>query len=131
MSTLENFPVHAKAAASDLGRARAWFADKLGMTPKTEDPGGGLWFEFAEGTWLSVYQTASAGTAQNTIAGWTVTGIESVMGELRGRGVVFADYDFPGLKTVDGLATMGSAKAAWFTDSEGNTYELTEVGPTA
>jgi len=127
MSVLERFPVHATGAASDIGRAKKWFAEKLGIAPKNEDPGGGLWFEFGDGTWLSIYPTGSAGTAQNTIAGWTVTGIESVMADLRGRGVVFEDYDFPGLKTVNGLASMGPAKAAWFKDSEGNTYELSEV----
>jgi hypothetical protein len=63
----------------------------------------------------------------NTMASWTVTGIESVMTEMRARGVVFEDYDFGELKTVEGLADFGTAKAAWFKDSEGNTYELSEV----
>jgi hypothetical protein len=40
---------------------------------------------------------------------------------------VFEDYDFGDLKTEDGLADLGAARAAWFKDSEGNTYELTEV----
>ena len=64
---------------------------------------------------------------RNTIAGWTVTGIEAVMADLRGRGVVFEDYDFGDFKTVEGLADFGGAKAAWFKDSEGNTLELSEV----
>ena len=49
------------------------------------------------------------------------------MADLRARGVVFEDYDFGELKTVDGLADFGTAKAAWFKDSEGNTHELSEV----
>lgn len=125
---IEGFPIHATLAASDLARARAWYEEKLGVTPKIE-AGEGLWYEFAPGTWLLVYQTDSAGTAKNTVAGWTVTGIESVMAELRARGVTFEEYDFGEVKTENGLLTMGGAKAAWFTDSEGNTFELSEVPP--
>ena len=50
-----------------------------------------------------------------------------MIADLRRRGVVFEDYDFGEVKTVDGLADFGAAKAAWFKDSEGNTYELSEV----
>lgn len=125
---LERFPIHATVAASDIDRARSWYEAKLGLEPKVTDPGGGMWFEFSSGTWLYVYPTASAGTAQNTVAGWTVTGIEQVMDELRSRGVVFEEYDLPGIRTVNGLATWeGMGKAAWFRDSEGNTFELSEV----
>jgi hypothetical protein len=63
----------------------------------------------------------------NTIAGWTVTDIEAVMTGLRERGVSFEEYDFGETRTVGGLVDFGGAKAAWFKDSEGNTYELTEV----
>jgi len=123
---LTDFPIHATAAAVDLGRARQWFADKLGLVPEREDQGG-VWYAFAGNTWLYLYLTPSAGTARNTIAGWTVTGIEAVMADMRGRGVVFEDYDFGELRTVNGLADFGTARAAWFKDSEGNTYELSEV----
>ena len=124
--TLTDFPIHATAAAADLARARAWYEAKLGLTPEREDPGG-VWYRFSGDTWLYLYATSSAGTAKNTIAGWTVRDIGAVMAGLRQRGVTFEDYDFGGLKTVDGLADFGMAKAAWFQDSEGNTYELSEV----
>jgi len=125
---LERFPVHASVAAADIERAKAWYEEKLGLEPQKTDPGGGMWFEFAAGTWLYVYPSGAAGTARNTVAGWTVTGIEEVMDRLRSRGVVFEEYDLPGIRTVDGLATWeGMARAAWFRDSEGNTFELSEV----
>jgi catechol 2,3-dioxygenase-like lactoylglutathione lyase family enzyme len=123
---LTDFPIHATAAASDLDRARRWYEERLGLTPERMDPGG-VWYRFAADTWLYLYATASAGTAENTIAGWTVRDINAVMAELRERGVTFEDYDFGDLKTIDGLADFGIAKAAWFKDSEGNTYELSEV----
>jgi catechol 2,3-dioxygenase-like lactoylglutathione lyase family enzyme len=124
--TLEQFAIHATAAAVDLDRTRSWFDEKLGLTPEREDPGG-VWYRFAGETWLYLYGTPTAGTARNTIAGWTVTRIEAVMASLRARGVEFEDYDFGDIKTVGGLADFGIAKAAWFKDSEGNTYELSEV----
>jgi len=123
---LTDFPIHATAAAIDLDRARRWYADSLGLVPEREDPGG-VWYHFAGDTWLYLYTTPSAGTARNTIAGWTVRDIAVVMANLRGRGVNFEDYDFGELRTVDGLADFGVAKAAWFKDSEGNVYELSEV----
>jgi catechol 2,3-dioxygenase-like lactoylglutathione lyase family enzyme len=94
---LEQFPVHATVAASDMERARGWYRDKLGMSPKREEMG------------------------KNTQAGWTVTGIESVMEALLARGVEFEEYDFGEMKTVNGLFDLpGVGKAAWFKDSEGN-----------
>ena len=60
--------------------------------------------------------------------GWEVEDIEVMVRELRARGVVFEEYDVPGLKTVDGIADIegnypskGSGeRGAWFRDSEGN-----------
>ena len=43
---------------------------------------------------------------------------------LQARGVVFEEYDLPGLKTVNGVATIGESKGAWFKDSEGNLLAL-------
>jgi catechol 2,3-dioxygenase-like lactoylglutathione lyase family enzyme len=123
---LEEFPIHATVAASDIERAKTWYREKLGLEPKKELMGN-LWYEFAPGTWLLVYTTDTAGTAKNTQAGWTVTNIESVMESLRSSGVVFEDYDFGGFKTENGLLDVpGVGKSAWFKDSEGNTFELSE-----
>ena len=122
---LEQFPVSARAATADLGRARQWYEEKLGLTPELEE-GYGLWYRFGGDTWLYLYQTEAAGTARNTVAGWAVRGLEAVMSDLRARGVTFEEYDFGEMKTVDGILEMGGAKAAWFKDADGNTYELTE-----
>ncbi len=125
---LAGFPIHATVAAEDVTRARAWYELKLGMVPEVEDPNGGLWYRFGDGTWLNVYQTQFAGTARNTQAGWTVTNIEGVMADLRARGVVFEEFDLGnGMATVNGLLTSGPYRACWFKDSEGNTFEVSQV----
>jgi hypothetical protein len=59
--------------------------------------------------------------------GWSTFDLDADMAELRERGVVFADYDLPGLKTVDGVAEVGTERAAWFRDSEGNTIVLSQT----
>ena len=124
---LSDFPLMARLPASDIGRARAWYEEKLGLTPQTEEMGGTVLYYQTGGAWFSIYQTSFAGTAKNTVAGWTVKGIEALVAGMRARGVVFNDYDFGEIKTVDGLMAMGEYKAAWFTDSEGNTIELSQA----
>jgi catechol 2,3-dioxygenase-like lactoylglutathione lyase family enzyme len=131
MATLVDHPMSARLAASDIGRARAWYEEKLGLVPAKEEMGGmALWYQTAS-TWFLLYQTDTAGTARNTVGGWEVTGIEELMESLRSRGVTFEEYDFgEGMKTVNGLMTMPPGyKTAWFRDSEGNTLELTETPP--
>jgi hypothetical protein len=46
---------------------------------------------------------------------------------LRTRGLSFEEYDYPNLKTVDGVADLGYAKAAWFKDSEGNLLGIAQL----
>jgi hypothetical protein len=53
--------------------------------------------------------------------------IETAATWLRARGVTLEEYDFPGLKTVNGIATRGNEKAAWFKDTEGNILGLNQV----
>ncbi len=124
---LDKYPLYAVVAVSDLGRSKAWYEEKLGLKPKQEMGEGGAWYECADGTWFFLAVSGSAGTAKNTVAGWTVKGIEQVMEELRGRGVTFEEYDMPGLKTENGLMQSGPYKAAWIADPDGNTLEISEV----
>ena len=67
-----------------------------------------------------MYQSPGAGTSKANQAVWSVDDLDAEMTELRSKGVVFEDYDLPGLKTVNGVSTGGGMKSAWFKDSEGN-----------
>ena len=58
---------------------------------------------------------------------WFVKDIVASVAKLKGRGVVFEEYDFPGLKTNHGIADLGYEKAAWFRDSEGNLLALGQL----
>jgi len=110
--------------ARDLGRAKRFY-EKLGFKPIEEGPEGAY---YATGdTKFFLYESAYAGTNQATTAGWEVDDLDKEMSELRSRGVVFEEYDLPGIKTVNGIATVDSEKAAWFKDSEGNILNIAEV----
>jgi predicted enzyme related to lactoylglutathione lyase len=111
--------MHAYLPAKDVARARKFYEEKLGFTPK-EKVAGGVVYEFAEGTACFLYPTPNAGTSKASQAFWQVDDVEREVAELKARGVTFEEYDVPGLKTVNGIATGGGAKTAWFTDSEGN-----------
>lgn len=114
-------------AASDLARARAWYAEKLGFEPMFELPGVVAGYQSGSTT-FSVYQTTFAGTAKNTVAAWRLVGIVDEVARLRERGVVFEDYDFgDGDATVAGILSdeLGPVNA-WFRDSEGNSLVLIE-----
>jgi len=125
---LREHPIHAVIPAADLERARAFYADKLGLTPTREDRGGGLVYETPGGAWFRLYRTPYAGTAQHTIAGWEVEDLEAEVAELKARGVAFEEYHSAQLQTVDGIATAQGGRVAWFKDSEGNILGLAQTG---
>lgn len=112
--------------AADLDRARAFYRDKLGLEPTIEKPGM-LAYSGPSGYIFQIYETSTVGTAQNTQMGWSTSDLDSDVAELRSRGVVFEEYDLPGLTTVDGIAQVGTERAAWFKDSEGNTIAISET----
>ena len=61
--------------------------------------------------------------------GFSTSDIESEVRDLKARGVVFEEYDFPTLKTVDGIATVGATRTGWFRDSEGNIIGVVQLPP--
>lgn len=117
---LQKSPIYAYIPAADIARARKFYEEKLGLRPGQEIQGGVV-YEFAGGTACFMYPTPNAGTSKASQAFWRVDDVEREVVELKARGVKFEDYDFPGLKTVNGIATSPEGgKAAWFKDSEGN-----------
>jgi predicted enzyme related to lactoylglutathione lyase len=113
--------VEANIPAADLQRARAFYADTLGLTPRREMAGVNLAYETDRGTAFNIYETAFAGQAGHTIAQWHVDDIESEVRDLRAKGVTFEVYDMPGVRWDGEIASLeGLGRAAWFKDSEGN-----------
>jgi catechol 2,3-dioxygenase-like lactoylglutathione lyase family enzyme len=119
---LDRFDITLMVPVKDLDRAKRFYEEKLGLTPEREDPGTAHYRTGS--TSFDLYPTQFAGSAQHTLAAWIVDDIRAVVAELRDRGVVFEEYDLPGLKTEDGIADLGFELAAWFKDSEGNTLSI-------
>ncbi|CAH0123023.1 MULTISPECIES: VOC family protein [unclassified Microbacterium] len=125
----ENLMATAVLPAADLDRARRWWHDVLGRDPVYAEPeSGSLFYAIGDMTVL-VYSTDFAGTAQNTALNLVTDDLDRDTTALRTNGVVFHDYDLPGLKTVDGIADLGGLRSAWFSDSEGNIIAIGEPAP--
>ena len=123
---LDHSDVATRLPAQDLNRARQFYAEKLGLEPVEERPGG-LLYRCGKGS-FALFQSAGSAAGTHTQMAWEVADIAATVAGLRSRGVVFEEYDLPGLKTIDGIASIsgnypskGSGeKGAWFKDSEGN-----------
>ena len=114
---------------SDLPRARKFYEEKLGFVPVESNPEG-VMYESGKGSRFFAYKSAGAGTSKASTAFWQVGDVEAEVADLRKRGVVFEEYDNPGFKTVNGFATGGGAKTAWFKDTEGNILAVSQRIPT-
>jgi catechol 2,3-dioxygenase-like lactoylglutathione lyase family enzyme len=118
--------VATRLPASDLERARRFYAEQLGLEPSEERPGG-LLYSRPDGV-FALFESAGAASGDHTQMGWEVEDIEATVADLRARGVVFEEYDLPGLRTVNGIADIegnyaskgAGERGAWFRDSEGN-----------
>ncbi|HEY3210758.1 MAG TPA: VOC family protein [Actinomycetota bacterium] len=112
--------------ASDVERAKSWYADHLDLKPTTEDPTG-VQYKTGDGTEFWIYPSQYAGTNQATAMGFLAKDLSTEMDDLKSRGVTFEEYDIPGVKTVEGIADFGNGeRGAWFKDSEGNIIALFE-----
>jgi catechol 2,3-dioxygenase-like lactoylglutathione lyase family enzyme len=124
---LSDAHVHATLPATDIERARRFYSEKLGLEPAEETPGG-LFYDGAGGTRFLLYPTQGSASGAHTQMGFLVDDVVSEVGALKARGVVFQEYDLPGLKTVDGIAELGPGKGAWLEDSEGNVLGVVQLG---
>jgi catechol 2,3-dioxygenase-like lactoylglutathione lyase family enzyme len=104
----------------DLPRARAFYEEKLGLTPEGLKPDGKFVYRLGGGGLLALFQRGAPTRADHTAVSFEVKDVAASVRELQAKGVLFNDYDFPGLKTVQHLCVLGSEKAAWFNDPEGN-----------
>jgi hypothetical protein len=73
-----------------------------------------------------MYPSPGAGTSKASTAFWSVDDVEAEVAALKAQGVVFEEYDMPGIKTENGIATGGGAKTAWFKDTEGNILAISQ-----
>jgi predicted enzyme related to lactoylglutathione lyase len=122
---LKNAQIVPYIPVANVRRARRFYEDIVGLIP-TEEYAGGVFYECGGGSRVFMYPSAGAGTSKASTAFWNVDDIAREVADLKARGVVFEEYDLPSIKTVNGIATGGGAKTAWFKDSEGNILAVSE-----
>ena len=122
---LQSAPMYSYIPVKDLQRARRFYEEKIGLKP-VDIREGGVIYEFGSHTACFMYPTPNAGTSQASQAFWEVGDVESEVAQLKAKGVKFEEYDMPGIKTVNGIATGGGAKTAWFKDTEGNILAVSQ-----
>jgi len=122
---LDNSPIRAYLPVSDVARARAFYEKKVGLRPKMEYAGGVIYE--CGGVPVFMYPTPNAGTSKASQAFWEVKDVEAEVAELKSRGVVFEEYDMPGITMKNSIATGGGAKTAWFKDTEGNILAIVQT----
>lgn len=103
----------------DIDRARKFYEGRLGLTPGGFKPDGKFVYAVG-GSTLALFPKPEGTKADHTAISFRVPDIAATIQALKRAGVVFEDYDFPGLKTVDHVCVLGAEKAAWFMDTEGN-----------
>jgi catechol 2,3-dioxygenase-like lactoylglutathione lyase family enzyme len=110
----------------DLERATAWYRDKLGYTPTSEQPG--LVSYDSGGVSFVLYATMQQIPSSTLVAMQRpVPDIRATVQQLKDRGVVFERLEFPGVEWEGDIAIMGEALGAWFRDSEGNNLALIQA----
>lgn len=119
----------ASIPASDISRAKAFYREKLDLNPFEENSERGEARYRSGDSWFLLYQSEFAGTNKATAAAWAVDDLDATAKDLRGRGVVFEEYDFGDFKTENGVVRMpDGGKGAWFKDSEGNILGVFQDG---
>ncbi|MDN3922436.1 VOC family protein [Roseateles violae] len=109
----------------DLDRARRFYGEALGLEAIGSKPDGKFVYRCG-GTEIALIPKPEGTQARHTALSFRVDDIAAAIEGLQQRGVAFADYDLPGLKTVGHVCVLGAEKAAWFEDTEGNILCLHE-----
>jgi predicted enzyme related to lactoylglutathione lyase len=125
---LNRAPVTTILPVKDMTRARNFYEKQLGLEPRGFAADGNYLFACGGGAQIALIPKPEGTKAEHTALSFEVTGIEKVIADLQARGVVFEEYDLPNLKTVNHVCVLGSDKAAWFKDSEGNYLCVHESG---
>jgi catechol-2,3-dioxygenase len=120
---LKEHSIDVMLTAPDLDAVKQFYGDRIGLEVLFESDDF-VTFRCGGDSRLVVTHTSSPSTESTTRASWRVDDVAADVAELRARGVEVADYDMPGLQTIDGVADVGFALSAWFVDPGGNTIGL-------
>ena len=116
--------VIAFVGATDLGRARAFYEQVLGL-PMTGQNDFACVFD-ANGTMIRVTAVPEVARGGYTVLGWRVADIAAAVRDLSAKGVVLLRYDGMDQDDSGVWTTPGGEQVAWFADPDGNILSLTQ-----
>jgi catechol 2,3-dioxygenase-like lactoylglutathione lyase family enzyme len=112
----------------DLKASRAFYHDTLGLDILREDDER-IIFRCGAGSQLTVTASTTGTADPQTQLAWRVPDLRAELADLRARGVPIQEYDLPDPKTIDGIADMGFAWAAWIIDPSRNVLGIIQPKP--
>ena len=123
---LGEHPIHVVLLATDLEASKEFYAGKLGLEILDENEQA-ITYKCGGDSGLEVTKSTTGTADEQTQAGWRVQDLAAELAELRSRGVEIQEYDTPELKTVDGVADLGFALAAWIIDPHRNALGIIQL----
>src|SRR6185437_8164435 len=94
----------AKIPAQDLGRARRFYRDRLGLEPVEEREGG---LRYVCGTTeFHIFASSGAASGRSTQMGLEVEDLDQAIAGLRARGLEFETFDMGDLEVTDQVVTV-------------------------
>lgn len=126
---LSAYDLRTSIAVSDIQRAVAFYEGKLGLQvlqtgPSADIIGGSRVYASGGGPALNVYQSATAGKTDATLATWYVDDIDQIVDELASSGVEFVRYEQFESDARGISPRAGGGRIAWFRDPDGNTFAI-------
>jgi len=113
----------ATLAVKDLGKARTFYEEKLGLRPQNADTREATYA--TGGAILLLYRSDHAGTNRATAVTWNLgTTLDETVTALAQKGVTFEHYNLPNLKREGDVHVAGDVRLAWFKDLDGNIHAL-------
>jgi predicted enzyme related to lactoylglutathione lyase len=113
---LLNNASYTSLAAEDIGRAKKFYQEVLGLK-LLNDQDGSLLFEAGNATKIFIYQREKT-KAEQTVLGFFVEDVEVTAKQLQEKGVKLEHYE--GMTNENGIGENNGLKIAWFKDTEGN-----------
>ena len=110
----------ANIAVKNLEIAKKFYENTLGLTQVAAEGQEVIVLKSGNST-VNVYRSQYAGTNKATTVTCVVgEDIESVVQQLKAKGITFEHYDMPGVTRVGDVHFAGDMKVAWFKDPDGN-----------
>jgi extradiol dioxygenase family protein len=124
---LGDTPSSAIVAVRDLGRARRFYSDTLGLELDRGGEDGAVTFRTGD-TQLIVYESEFAGSNKANAVVWNGgDDFDAIADQLREQGMTFEEYPELGMDIARGVHRDGDFKAVWFKDPDGNVLHVTNM----